>query len=119
MGSVLLDALLLGKPIAATRAGGIPDVVEHNVTGLLGDVGDAAALGHNIATLLENHSLAALLGATAKSRSAEFSVERMTDRTLVVYEHVLARAPLDGREETNRLTDAATRTSSASSTRAP
>src|SRR5438105_3073004 len=119
MGSVLLDALLLGKPIAATRAGGIPDVVEHNVTGLLADVGDAAALGHNIATLLENHSLAALLGATAKSRAAEFSVERMTDRTLVVYEHVLARAPLDGREETNRLTDAATRTSSASSTRAP
>ena len=40
----------------------------------------------------------------------------MTDRTLAVYERVLARAPLEGRDETKRLTDAATRRSSASST---
>jgi glycosyltransferase involved in cell wall biosynthesis len=119
LGSVLLDALLLGKPIAATSAGGIPDVVQHGVTGLLAPVGDSAALGANIAALLSNRELASRLGAAAKSRVSEFSVERMADRTLAVYERVLARAPLEGRDETNRLTDAATRTSSASSTRAP
>src|SRR6185503_1850314 len=52
MGSVLLDALLVGRPIAATRAGGIPDVVEEGVSGLLAPVGDARALGDNIATLV-------------------------------------------------------------------
>jgi glycosyltransferase involved in cell wall biosynthesis len=119
MGSVLLDALLFGKPIAATRAGGIPDVVEHDVTGLLAGVGDAPVLGANIAALIEDRALAQRLGAAARSRAAEFSVERMTDRTLAVYERVLVRPPLAGRDATNRLADAATRTSSASSTRAP
>jgi glycosyltransferase involved in cell wall biosynthesis len=119
LGSVLLDALLLGKPIAATRAGGIPDVVEHDVTGLLAPVSDARALGENIAKLLIDRSLAQRLGAAARARAAEFSVERMAARTLAVYDRVITRAPLDGRDETKRLTEAATRTSSASSIRAP
>src|SRR5204863_6273756 len=100
MGSVLLDALLLGKPIAATRAGGIPDVVEHNVTGLLGPVSDSRALGDNIASLLEDHALAERLGTAAQTRVAEFSVERMADRTLAVYDRVIGRAPVEGRDET-------------------
>ena len=119
LGSVLLDALLLGKPIAATRAGGIPDVVQHEITGLLAPVRDSGALGAHIATLLMNRELATRLGAAARLRAVEFSVERMADRTLAVYERVLTRVPLDVRDETSRLTDAATRTRSASSTRAP
>ena len=109
LGSVLLDGLFLGKPIAATSAGGIPDVVQHGVTGLLSPIGDSATLGANIATLLSNRELAASLGAAAKARVTEFSVERMAERTVAVYERVLARAPLEGRDETNRLTDAACR----------
>jgi len=119
MGSVLLDALLLGKPIATTRAGGIPDVVVNDASGLLAPVGDSRSLGENISKLLNDRALAQRLGDAARARVAEFSVERMADRTLSVYDRVIARTPLDGRDETNRLTDAATRTSSASSTRAP
>jgi glycosyltransferase involved in cell wall biosynthesis len=119
MGSVLLDALLLAKPIAATRAGGIPDVVEQNINGLLAPVGDSRALGENISRLLTDRQLAQRLSAEGERRAASFSVERMTERTLAVYERVIARAPLEGRDETKRLTDAATRTSSASSIRAP
>ena len=118
LGSVLLDALLLSKPVAATRAGGIPDVVEHGVTGLLAPVSDPQALGDHIAALLTDRALGGRLGAAARSRVAEFSVERMTDRTLAVYERVLARNSPDGRDDTKRRTDAATRTRSASSSRA-
>jgi glycosyltransferase involved in cell wall biosynthesis len=118
MGSVLLDALLLGKPIAATRAGGIPEVVEHGATGLLAPTEDPAALGNHIAAILEDHALAARLGDAGRMRAADFSIERLTDRTLAVYERVLSRAPLDGRAATKRLTEAATRARSASSTRA-
>ncbi len=119
MGSVLLDALLLAKPIAATRAGGIPDVVEQNINGLLAPVEDSRALGENISRLLTDRQLAQRLSAEAQRGAANFSVERMTERTLAVYARVIARAPLEGRDETKRLTDAATRTSSASSIRAP
>ena len=119
LGSVLLDALLLGKPIAATRAGGIPDVIEDGITGLLAPVGDSEALGNCIAAILTDAQLAERLGSTAKSRAPEFSVERMTDRTLAVYERVLRRTSPELRDETKRRTDAATRTRSPSSTRAP
>lgn len=119
MGSVLLDALLLGKPVAATRAGGIPEVIEHGVTGLLAPVNDSQALGAQIALLLEDRALASRLAASARVRADDFSVERLTDRTLAVYERVLSGAPPDGLDATTRRTDAATRASSFSSTRAP
>ena len=93
MGSVLLDALLLGKPIAATRAGGIPEVVEDGVSGLLVPIQDPVALGARIARILADSSLSARLGAAARQRVGQFSVERMTDRTVEVYERVLRQRP--------------------------
>jgi glycosyltransferase involved in cell wall biosynthesis len=118
MGSVLLDALFLGKPIAASRAGGIPEVIEHGVTGLLAPVSDSPALGALIASLLEDRALAARIAAAARWRADDFSIDRLTDRTLAVYERVLSGAPLDELDATNRRTEAATRASSVSSTRA-
>ena len=119
MGSVLLDALFLGKPIAATRAGGIPEVITDGETGLLAAVGDSSALGANIASLLEDRPLAGRLAAAARAHADAFSIERLTERTVAVYERVLSGAPLDDLDATNRRTDAATRASSLSSTRAP
>ncbi|HVA57171.1 MAG TPA: glycosyltransferase family 4 protein [Gemmatimonadaceae bacterium] len=90
MGSVLLDALYLGRPIAATRAGGIPEVVEDGVCGLLAPVEDSQTLGAAIARLVNDRPLARRLGENARARAADFSVERMTERTEQVYAAVLA-----------------------------
>jgi L-malate glycosyltransferase len=89
MGSVLLDALLFGKPIVATRAGGIPEIVEHGVTGMLVSIRDADALGNAIARLIVDRPLAQRLADAARARAPEFSVERMAERTLAVYARVL------------------------------
>lgn len=89
MGSVLLDALAFGRPIAATRAGGIPEIVDDGATGLLVPTENSAALGDAIATLATDAELRARLGNNGARRVADFSVERMTDRTLHVYEEVL------------------------------
>jgi glycosyltransferase involved in cell wall biosynthesis len=89
MGSVLLDALTFGIPVAATRAGGIPEVIVDGVCGLLAPVGDPGALGSNIARLFTDRSLAARVRDAARLRAAEFSVERMADRTVAVYHEVL------------------------------
>lgn len=94
MGSVLLDALFLGRPIAATRAGGIPEVVQDGVSGLLAPVHDPDALGAAIARLVTDPSLAGRLGDAARERAEHFSVERMTDATERVYEAVLAGRPV-------------------------
>lgn len=109
MGSVLIDALLLGRPIVATTAGGIPEIIEHGVSGLLAPPGDSAALGLHIAALLDDTVLATRVATGARARAPEFSVERMADRTLAVYERVLAAA---------RASEA-TRARSSSATRAP
>jgi glycosyltransferase involved in cell wall biosynthesis len=91
MGSVLLDALAFGRPVAATRAGGIPEVIIHEVNGLLAPTSDPGALGDAIGTLLADDALRARLAANARTRAAEFSVERMTDRTIEVYESIMKR----------------------------
>jgi L-malate glycosyltransferase len=88
MGSVLLDALAFGLPIAATRAGGLPEVIVDGESGLLADVRDPAGLGDAIVRLLTNAGLRERLSANAAARANEFSVERMTDRTISVYESV-------------------------------
>jgi len=89
MGSVLLDALALGVPIAATRAGGIPEVVIDGESGLLADVRDPVGLGKAIVRLLTEPSTATRLVANARVRASEFSVEKMTDGTIDVYERAL------------------------------
>lgn len=90
MGSVLLDALAFGIPIAATKAGGIPEIVVDGESGVLVQPRDPIALGDAIARILIDNGLAQRLAANALVRAKEFSVERMADRTIEVYERVLA-----------------------------
>ena len=89
MGSVLLDALFLGKPIAATQAGGIPEVIDRGINGLLSPVGDYHALGLAISRLVEDRALRERIGHAAGDRVAEFTVEKMADRTEAVYRRVM------------------------------
>jgi glycosyltransferase involved in cell wall biosynthesis len=88
LGSVVLDAMAFGVPIAATTAGGVPDVITHGETGLLSPPRDASALAENIVRLLLDRALAASLTARARERVKDFSVERMVDRTLDVYARI-------------------------------
>lgn len=88
MGSVLLDALAFGVPIAAARAGGIPEVIIDGDSGLLAERENPTALGDAIASILIDSQLRVRLRANSAARAREFSVERMTDRTISVYESV-------------------------------
>jgi glycosyltransferase involved in cell wall biosynthesis len=92
MGTVLLDAMAFGGAIAATAAGGIPEVITDGETGLLVPVGDGAALGAAIARLLTDRVMADRLRTAARHRVVDFSVEATTDRTLDVYQQVIASA---------------------------
>lgn len=92
LGTVLLDAMSMNKPIAATSAGGIPEIVEHDRSGLISPVGDANRLGENVASLLTDSALASRLAAGARERVQQYSIERTAERTLDVYRRVLAFA---------------------------
>lgn len=90
LGTVLIDALWMGKAVAATTAGGIPEIVEHGSCGLLSAPGDPAALGDGIYRLLDDGALRARLGSAGRRRAAAFSVERTAIRTAQVYQSVAA-----------------------------
>ncbi len=92
LGTVLLDAMSMGKPIAATSGGGIPEIVEHDVGGRLSQVGDYAELGSNVVSILNDRVLARRLSVEARDRVKLFSVERTADRTQEVYKRVLTES---------------------------
>jgi glycosyltransferase involved in cell wall biosynthesis len=92
LGTVLIDALWMGKPIAATRAGGIPEIVEDGSCGLLSPPEDGPALGSTISQLLMDGALRTRFSIAGRARASAFSVERTANRTALVYERVTAAA---------------------------
>lgn len=92
IGGVVIDAISFGRPVAATAAGGVPEVIEHERTGLLVPVGDATALGQAIVRLLTDDGLAARLVAAGLERSRDFAIEKTVDGTIAVYRKLLATA---------------------------
>jgi L-malate glycosyltransferase len=86
----LLDAMTVGAPIVAARAGGMPELVRHEETGLLVPPSDPAALAGAIERIVTDRSLAARLGQGARARSTQFTDARMVEETLAVYDEVLA-----------------------------
>jgi glycosyltransferase involved in cell wall biosynthesis len=77
----LMEAAACGVPAVAPAVGGIPELVENRVTGVLVPVGDARALASALELLLRNPELAARMGAAARRRVEErFSLVRQVDR---------------------------------------
>lgn len=87
---VLFDALYAGRAIAATAGGGIPEIVEHDVSGLLVPVGDGRALGAAIARLLGDRALASRLAEGARRRAPHFSMRAVVERAVRTYQRILA-----------------------------
>lgn len=85
-GIVLLEAMLAGLPVVATRVSAVPEVVADGETGMLLEPGDVAAVADALGALLANSERATALGETGRKRAREeFSVARMAERTLAVY----------------------------------
>jgi glycosyltransferase involved in cell wall biosynthesis len=83
---IILQAQASGTAVVATRIGGIPEVVEDGVTGLLIEPNDAPALAGKIALLLDDPSLRAQLGAAGRQYAEKHhSLDRMGERLLDLY----------------------------------
>ena len=88
----LLEAMAHGRPVVATRVGGVPDIVSDGRDGVLVEPGDPGALAAAVAGLLADPERAAKLGAAARGRVAEMSPERVAERMDAIYREVLAGA---------------------------
>lgn len=88
---VLVEAMAAGKPIVATRVGGIPDIVQDGANGLLVEPGDARAAASAINRILADRALAKRLGQAGKALVREkFQWNQVTGQVASLYSEVLS-----------------------------
>jgi glycosyltransferase involved in cell wall biosynthesis len=80
----------LGVPPLAFAVGGLPEVIENGVSGILVGPGDTEAFARAAAELIEDPDLRARLGSNAVSRAQTFDAVEMTKGTEAVYNGVLS-----------------------------
>lgn len=86
LGLVALEALALGRPLVASRIGGLTDIVAHERTGLLVPPGDATALAAALRRFLDDPALGARLGAAGRAQvRAHFTAATAVPRLEAVY----------------------------------
>jgi glycosyltransferase involved in cell wall biosynthesis len=89
-GRVLIEAMAAGKPVVATAAGGVPEIVTDGETGLLVPPGEPAALAAAIRRLLIDPCLRERLGnAGRREAEARFDIRIHAERIQEVYRSVL------------------------------
>jgi N-acetyl-alpha-D-glucosaminyl L-malate synthase BshA len=85
----ILEAMCFACPSVATRVGGIPEVIEDNVTGIMGLSGDADSLAKAVEKLIREPRLRSTQGRAAKQRAQErFSAEVIVPRYEALYRGV-------------------------------
>jgi glycosyltransferase involved in cell wall biosynthesis len=88
---VVMEAQAAGLPVVATAAGGTPELVQHERTGLLVPIRDSSALSTAIVRLLRDRDLARRLAEGGRASVQDLSSDRMVEATLEMYQRLLAR----------------------------
>lgn len=84
--NVLLEAQYLGVPVVATKAGGIPEIVDDGISGLLHPTGDIHGMSKSIVRILNDKEYGKVLGAKGHEFvKKRFSIHRMINDILCVY----------------------------------
>jgi glycosyltransferase involved in cell wall biosynthesis len=76
-GTVLSEAMAVGTPVVATRVGGLAEVVEDGVTGMLVEPGDPPALAAGVLQVLERREA---MGAAAREAARRFGADAYAER---------------------------------------
>lgn len=92
LGTAILEAMAMNKPVVATRVGGIPDSVVEGDTGYLVRPGDRESLGRKISELLDNPQKAQEMGQAGRLQvEGEFALQVMAQKTEELYKQLLKK----------------------------
>jgi glycosyltransferase involved in cell wall biosynthesis len=89
LGRTILEAMACGVPVVATRVGGVPEVVEDGISGLLTSPDDTGALAAAMLDALVDPELRRRLSEGGLRRVQHFTLDRMVDQTAALYEELL------------------------------
>lgn len=80
-GIVLLEAMLLAKPVIGCRSGAMPDIIEDGINGFLTPFGDDVTLAHRLSLLLEDRNLQNTMGQEGNDLVlSNYTWNKVTDR---------------------------------------
>jgi len=86
-GRVILEGMLLGKPVIATAAGGVPELIAEGETGFLTPPGDAARLAERLIPLLRDAALRQRIGSQAQTWARQrFALHHHVAQMSALYE---------------------------------
>ncbi|HKU62638.1 MAG TPA: N-acetyl-alpha-D-glucosaminyl L-malate synthase BshA [Gemmatimonadales bacterium] len=88
-GLAALEAMACGSPVVASRAGGLPEVVDDGVNGILEPVGSVEAMGRRAVELLRDPARYAGMREAALAKAREFSADRIVPMYEALYQDVL------------------------------
>ena len=90
LGVAVLEAMAAGKAVVATRAGGLPELVDDTITGVLVPQQDSRALARAIETLIRQKALVRQMGARGRERVLRhFTMEQMAKKNEDYYYELL------------------------------
>lgn len=90
LGTSVIDAMSLGVPPVAFAVGGLPEVIENEISGLLVPAGDTTAFATAASRLIRDAALRTRLAEGARERAKTFDALEMTKGTEAVYQDVLS-----------------------------
>lgn len=94
----IIEALAAGRPVVATRVGGLPDVVDEGETGLLVRPGDTHAMAERLELLARDPELARRMGEEGRRRAlSRYAVSRLVDDVDALYRALLAERTTSAR----------------------
>jgi glycosyltransferase involved in cell wall biosynthesis len=85
----VLECFAAGLPVVASNAGGIPNIVDHQRTGLLFPPGDHEAMANCALRLLEEPGLATQLSVNARAECVKYAWPQIRPQWLALYRHLL------------------------------
>jgi N-acetyl-alpha-D-glucosaminyl L-malate synthase BshA len=88
-GLAALEAMACGSPVVASRAGGLPEVVDDGVNGILEPVGSVEAMGRRAVELLRDEARHTAMREAAIAKARSFSADRVVPMYESLYEEVI------------------------------
>lgn len=88
----VIESMAAGKPVVATRVGGVPDLVEDGRSGFIVEPGDVAGFARCIVELLTDKDLRRRMGQRSRQLAERFRLETVAGKYRQLYYKVAGRA---------------------------